>query len=177
MKTFQLHIDKIDHILALIRCRKANERFWGWWLKNQAMAGTNRSDVQIGQVSDIVKQFRIWRSGRDTATTPATRSKRGGQQGAHISRAGTWQCLGDLNKQSVNRAGPAPVARPLTFSVLLIPTLSGSTCRAFTLSSNNPSPWQGVFAKWRLGLCLFGGTATDVWLCKKIGTGSADLSS
>ena len=40
--------------------------------KNQAMAGTNRSDVQIGQVSDIVKQFIIWRSGRDTATTPAT---------------------------------------------------------------------------------------------------------
>ena len=85
---------------------------WPWWLKKPS----NGRHKQI-RCSD-----QIWRSGRDTTTTPATWSKPNhGQQGAHISRAGTWQCLRDLNKQSVNRAGPAPMARRLTFSVLFNP--------------------------------------------------------
>ena len=100
--------------------------------KNQAMAGTNRSDVQI-------------RFGGQEGTPPPRRlpDPNRGQQGAHISRAGTWQCLRDLNKKSVNRAGPAPMARRLTFSVLFNPDAV-----QVNLSSLPTRPWQGVFAKW-----------------------------
>jgi len=157
--------------------------------KNQAMAGTNRSDVQIGQVSDIVKQFIIWRSGRDTTTTPATWSKPNhGQQGAHISRAGTWQCLRDLNKQSVNRAGPAPMARRLTFSVLFNPNAV-----QVNLSSLPTRPWDHDKASLRNdpGLVLirrnspgcltfqedWNGVSRSLWLTATDGTSDCTLHS